>query len=467
MKIKTGSLKVRLWKYFAAFAASIMLVLWILQIVFLQTYYQSMKLSEVEKIGKSLMASANEEDFQDIMDDTTYETGVFAILLTESGKVETSQHMFAHRIQGMGRGFDEIIHEINNSKNGIVKKTYPEGREKGAIAVFAAKLKVDGKACYLIVNAPLAPVDATTQVLQSQLLIVTVISLLFAFVLSYFLAKKMAAPVVKISETAGELAKGNYKINFEGGGYTEVNTLAGVLNHATEELGKTDKLRRDLVANVSHDLRTPLTIIKSYAEMIRDISGNNPEKRDAHTKVIIDEADRLTLLVKDMLDLSILEAGTGSFKMEIFNLSDTLRSMLMRFKLMEEQEGYNFEVTCEEDIYICADEQRIEQVIFNYIGNAVNYTGEDKRIIIKLMKKEGKAHFSVTDTGQGIEPEKLEKVWERYYKASGSMKRQAKGTGIGLSIVKEILQAHNAGYGADSTVGQGSTFWFEFKLENE
>ncbi len=148
------------------------------------------------------------------------------------------------------------------------------------------------------------------------------------------------------------------------------------------------------MANVSHDLRTPLTIIKSYAEMIRDLSGKDDQKRTLHTNVIVDEADRLSMLVNDILDLSKLESGVSG------------------------------------------------------------------KVYITLENEAGKIRFSVRDTGNGIAQDELPKVWQRYWRASNTHKRASVGTGIGLSIVKTVLAAHNAQYGVDSKIGEGSTFWF-------
>lgn len=248
-------------------------------------------------------------------------------------------------------------------------------------------------------------------------------------------------------------------MEFPQSGVSELNKLGEVLNYAKNELSKNDELRRDLIANVSHDLRTPLTIIKSYAEMIRDLSGNNPEKREVHTNVIIDESDRLSKLVTDILDLSKYEAGAVKLEIEEFDLSTLVRSVSDKFRGMYEEKGYTFEVKIDKELFVHADEAKINQVVFNLIGNAVNYTGEDKKIVIKLAKVGKKIRFSVTDTGSGIAEEEIRRVWDRYYRSSKNMDRR--GSGIGLAIVKNILITHNAEFGIDSKLKEGSTFWFE------
>ncbi|HEX3026915.1 MAG TPA: HAMP domain-containing sensor histidine kinase, partial [Clostridia bacterium] len=228
-----------------------------------------------------------------------------------------------------------------------------------------------------------------------------------------------------------------------------------------KELSKTEELRRELIANISHDLRTPLTMVKMYAELIRDVSGDKPEKRNAHTQVIIEESDRLSSLITEVLDLSKLQSGTAQISRKEFDLAEKSRVILNRFQALSERQGYVFSIDCDSDAWVNADEQKIEQVIYNLVSNAVNYTGEDKKVAIRVKKTGSKVRFSVSDTGKGIPKEECGQIWERYYKAKETHKRAVVGTGLGLSIVKGILDAHNADYGVDSTVGTGSTFWFE------
>lgn len=216
------------------------------------------------------------------------------------------------------------------------------------------------------------------------------------------------------------------------------------------------------MANISHDLRTPLTIIKSYAEMIRDLSGDNPEKRNEHINVIIDESDRLTNLVTGLLELSKLETGNNELKYESFSIHDKINEVLVRYEVYVERDGYEFIFEADEDVEVSADINKIEQVMYNLINNAVNYTGEDKKVIIKQINKESSVRLEITDTGKGIPKDMLPRVFDRYYRDEKNA-RERIGTGLGLSIVKEILKLHGYPFGVYSEVGKGSTFWFEIK----
>ncbi len=463
-RMHTKGLTFKLWLYFLLFAAGIMIVLWLLQIIFLNTYYEGMKMRQVEKIGKQLVSQYHEDDrYQETLAQISFRNGLMIRLMDENGEQILSNNIFGRDRSGRinPREFAQLRSKLEENHN----KTFcyvqnDEGMRMRTVVFGAALPQEDGSVIYLSMYAPLAPVDATTQVLQNQLMIVTVLSLIVAFVLAYFIAKRLARPISAITRSAASLAKGNYDVVFEQGGYTEVNQLSEVLNYMTRELSKTDALRRDLIANVSHDLRTPLTIIKSYAEMIRDLSGENPAKRQAHTQVIVEETDRLSALVSDMLDLSRLESGACVLNMEPCDLAQMVREIINRFALYQQQEGYRLILQCDEHAWIRADELKISQVIYNLIGNAINYSGEDKIVRITVCSEQGEVCFRVQDSGEGIPPEEMDRVWERYYKSSQRHKRASVGTGIGLSIVKNILLLHGAKFGVHSRVHEGSTFWF-------
>jgi signal transduction histidine kinase len=253
-----------------------------------------------------------------------------------------------------------------------------------------------------------------------------------------------------MSRSAKRLAKGDYGAHFEGGGYREAEELADALNYAAEELQKNDSLQKELVANISHDLRTPLTMIKGYSEVMRDIpEENTPE----NVQIIIDEAERLTELVNDMLDLSKIRAGTRKPELEMFDLTESVRAVLGRYEKFTESQSFVVLFEGGENVSVMADRTMILQVVYNLVNNALNYTGEDKTVRITQSVKNGKVRISVTDSGEGIAKEDIPYIWDRYYKVDKVHKRAVVGTGLGLSIVKGILESHGATYGVESVVG--------------
>lgn len=307
-------LKFKIWSYFVLFSAVIMLVLWLLQIVFVRTFYQTMKINEIKKIGDTIISEYGKSDLQSTIFKLSYNNGISVQIIDQNGNTEITSNMFGDMRPPHTdpQTFSNLIDEISQSKDGKVTNIISDERLKGQILVYGALLSGNSSnKTYLYISSQIAPIDATTSILQTQLIIVTILSLLLSLIISLLIASKLSKPIIKITQTAKDLAKGDYHVTFEAGNYTEINQLAEALNYATEELSKTDELRKELIANISHDLRTPLTMVKMYAELIRDVSGDKPEKRDAHTKVIIEEADRLSALITDILDLSKLQAGTA------------------------------------------------------------------------------------------------------------------------------------------------------------
>ena len=214
------------------------------------------------------------------------------------------------------------------------------------------------------------------------------------------------------------------------------------------------------MANVSHDLKTPLTMIKAYAEMVRDITYQDDEKRINNCNVIMNETDRLNLLVNDILDLSKLEADVKELDITNYDLVKEIKEIIKRYEIIKETENYNFILTLPKTALVNADKNKLNQVIYNLINNAINHTGKDKTVKINLVKKDKKYLLEVIDTGSGITKEELPLIWNKYYKSDKKHQRNVVGTGIGLSIVKSILEKHHFLYGVKSTINKGSNFYF-------
>ena len=220
------------------------------------------------------------------------------------------------------------------------------------------------------------------------------------------------------------------------------------------------------MANVGHDLRTPLTMIKAYAEMTRDLESQTPEKRVENMNIIIEETDRLNVLVSDILDLSKLQSSTYELKIEEFDLNELIRNIIKRFYILIDSDGYEFIYNNDKKIMVKADKKRLEQVIYNLLNNAVNYTGEDKKIYINVTEDKKKVLVEIRDTGKGIDKDEIKYIWNKYYHNEKKHKRNAFGTGLGLSIVKTILESHNYKYGVKSVKNKGTTFYFEIDKKN-
>ncbi|HMM69958.1 MAG TPA: HAMP domain-containing sensor histidine kinase [Gudongella oleilytica] len=465
-KLDKKSLNFKLWLYFVSFAAAIMALLWLLQIVFLNSYYESMKIKEISRIGNELAAKYGSLDFENALVETSFNEGISINILDQTGKLVYPLDLFDILRQPRlnSETFSDFLARLYGSETDYVVYTRTDDRVRNPILVYGAILRNgDSPNYFLFINSMLEPIDSTVNVLKSQLIRITGISFLLSLGISLILAKWISRPITNITRSARALSKGDYTVSFEKGAYTEIDNLADTLNSTTRELSKTEELRKDLMANVTHDLKTPLTVIRSYSEMIRDISGESKEKREAHLATIIQESEKLSSLVDDMLELSRVQSGLRDMEMEALDLTELSREVLDRFKYFQENEGYTFQLTSNGDTIVFGDKRKLSQAVYNLIGNAVNYTDDDRRIGIKVEGEEDSVRFSIEDHGPGIAADEIDHIWDRYYRGGKSHSRRKTGSGIGLSLVKSIIMAHNGEYGVMSEEGEGSTFYFRLR----
>ncbi len=319
-----------------------------------------------------------------------------------------------------------------------------------------------GENVAVLLDSVITPVDATVHTIRVQLIYISAILVILSLLMAFIISKRISKSIVKVNASAKELAKGKFDVKFDGKDYKEIAELSDTLNHTASELGKAEGLQRELIANVSHDLRTPLTMITAYSEVMRDLPGENTPE---NVQVVIDEAKRLTLLVNDLLDISKLQAGVTTLEIKEYNLTEAIKTIIDRYAKLVEQDGYIVEFIYDEPTFVEADEFKIYQVIYNLINNAINYTGDNKTVIVRQITNGTIVRIEVVDSGEGISDDKIDYVWERYYKGDKSHRRAVMGTGLGLSIVKNILKQHNANYGVKSQIGKGTTFWFELKVK--
>lgn len=454
--------------YFILFAVILMIFLWGVQVLFLNTFYQSMKETTTKNVMRHIESAYEKndtEDFINAVSDLAANNDLFIYVTYADGtpflidNTEASSGKHAIDIQQV---YSTMIKENKTSVSLIINDHMSNDRQTLACGQILTSDHHPSLIAYVI--SPLWPMRSTIEILQKQLLGVTGLSFLLALALALYLSNRISSPIRSITTSANKLAQGEYGIVFQGGHYTELSELADTLTHASIELEKSTSLQKDLIANVSHDLKTPLTMVKSYAEMIRDLSGDNPEKREKHLEVIIEEADRLNLLVNDMLTLSRMQSGAIIIERTDFDICSQLNSILMSYKLLMEEDGYTLNYDGPQELMVNGDPARIKQVFANLINNAVKFCGDEKTVNVTIQKKGRTALCQIQDHGPGISVEDLPHIWERYYKSSSNMVRTKTGTGLGLSIVKEILSLHKMNYGVDSTPGEGTTFWFEIDL---
>lgn len=459
------SIKFRLWLHFLLFTALIMLFIWFLQVFFLNNYYKDMKIRQTKEVAMSMknyyqslqLKPARKAAMDEAKANSTSDD-LYIRIVSDGKEVYPNNDTTAY-----DKDIEHLSGRLKKTKDTFVDAKH-EDKATGLSTYFYATVLNKSKTDIIYIAAPLYPVTSTVKILQRQLFYIIIISVIMSVILSIYLSSRISKPITRTTEITKRLSAGEYGISFTTNSeYAEISDLLDNLNKMSSELERSDMIRKNIMANVSHDLRTPLTMIKSYAEMIKDLSGDNPVKRNEHLEVIIEEADRLNTLVNDMLALTAIQSGKTTMEMGVFNLYDSVQSILTPYKVLEVQQGFNVNFNCNREMYVEGDEKKIKQVISNLLSNAIKYCGQDKTVFINIRKWGKRVHCEVIDHGAGIKPEELKHIWDRYYKTSSEHVRPTTGSGLGLSIVREILVQHNAKYGAESKIGKGTTVWFELK----
>ena len=482
---KRNGLSIR-WKlivYFAIFVAIALLVMWVFQVYLLNNFYELVKRREMARSAQTLSMHLERED----LDIHAYDQALDGVMGVEIYRVTENEITQLVSVDATGQAgntlaAEQILRlcqkaaenegsftgrftfgglEVNNKRS-----PFPNNKPQASMSnVRLIHLELvergDGSAYLIVLNAALQPLSSTVQILQTQFLWISTILLICAGIMVFYLYRHISSPLVKMNESAKQLAHGKYDVEFSGEGYRETRELADTLNYASHELSRLDRLQKELIANISHDLRTPLTMIKGYSEVMRDIPGENTSE---NIQVVIDETTRLSELVNDLLDLSKIQSGSHKAMFEEFDLTAAVEEVMKRYDAFTAHQGYHITFHSNNRVTVFADRGMLLQVLYNLINNAINYTGEDLCVTVQQTVHENRVRISVTDTGQGIEPDQISQIWDRYYKVDKVHRRAMIGTGLGLSIVKEVLELHNAAYGVESQIGCGSTFWFELDI---
>ena len=322
----------------------------------------------------------------------------------------------------------------------------------------AGRLTDDGSYTILLCTS-LTHVSEAGQVLSTILPLVAVLIFAFSMSATWLFSEWFTKPLRQLSAAAREVAQGNYAVQVDSDRNDELGTLAQDFNHMAQEVQHASQMQRELLANVSHDLRTPLTLIKGYAETVRDITGDDKAHRDEQMNIIMDEADRLTALVSSVMELSKVSSGTQKCEKVHFDMGQLCDEVSERYDAVCAQNGWQLKLEIPDDeLPVYADPDMIQRALHNLLGNAMHHIGDDGVFILRALSCDDGVRVEVEDHGPGIAAEDLPYIFDRYYRSRSDAGKV--GTGLGLSITKAIFQQHGFRFGVQSTVGKGTAFWF-------
>ncbi len=462
------SIRGKLWLGMMTLVGVVLLLLWLLQIVWLERFYASMRVNGLQKNLTSLARLTQSSDYQDVvyeMDRLASTQNLTIEWLNADGSAIHSSTGDSGSQMPMMRNMirADLYRQVLAGEEVQATVSHPRFGTEYTLLGLPLRTAAGSVVGALMTTLPMAAVAETADILKHQLVYVSATLLVVASLCSFWLARGFAKPILEIRRVSAALANGDFSVRTNHQSQDEIGRLAESINHLGTELAKIEQLRRDLVANVSHELRTPLGVIRGYAETIRDITGNNPEQREAQLAIIIEETERLTSLVNDNLHLALLQSGNVELKLRDFCLADLLQDVVERYLLIAEQKGVKLLLRGEGEARVVADEAKLEQVVRNLLQSSLQHTALEGQVVIEVVENADSVRVAVADTGAGIPAADLPHIWDKFHRGTTASAGTIRGTGLGLAIVKGILDAHGAEYGVDSEVGVGTTVWFKLK----
>ena len=482
-------IRVKYMMILAGTVAAVILASWIAINIGLEPYYMQRKQETLEKAQKKIAESLENEDGtvtdemkhylwkvkENFNVDIIYWDSSQNLLYSTSGNnpVRGGNDLFAYVL-----GKNQSVKKIKETSQYQINKTYDSTLDAYYMEMFASY----SNGGFSLLRVPLQSISETVLLINQFHIYVTVAVAAAGLIAAWFMMRNMTKPILELSSLAERMAGLDFTARYEGKDKGEIGLLGDSMNHMSEQLERTiqdlktanlelkrdieqktkiDEMRREFLSNVSHELKTPIALIQGYAEGLKEGINDDPESMAWYCDVIMDESAKMNTMVKKLLTLNQIESGREQISMEHFDLIEMIEGVLNSYRIMVEQKQAKVELKSPEQVYIWADEYMAEEVIRNYIGNALNHIEGEKRIWISVKKENSKAHLEVRNTGTPIPEEDLGRIWDKFYKVDKARTREYGGSGIGLSIVRAVMEAHNCAYGVRNET-DGVTFFCEF-----
>ncbi len=340
-----------------------------------------------------------------------------------------------------------------------------------------------------LIRSPLESIRDSVKLSNRFLAYVGIMATMISTALIWFVTTRVTRPIMELKNISEEMTKLNFEKKYESRGQNEIDLLGEHMNALSATLEKTiselktannelmrdiekkeqiDEMRKEFLSNVSHELKTPIALIQGYAEGLKECINDDTESRDFYCDVIMDEAGKMNMMVRKLLDLNQLESGNDVITMERFDITALINNFIVSADILVSQNGVHLRVDDSAPIYVWADEFKTEEIVRNFFSNAINHVNGEKIIEIKYRLIEGennsKVRISIFNTGEPIPEESLPHIWEKFYKVDKARTREYGGSGVGLSIVKAIMESMNQQYGVINYTN-GVEFWFELETK--
>lgn len=370
---------------------------------------------------------------------------------------------------------------VEENENYTIQRTYNPSMKDSFLEMYG--YLSNGNILYM--NLAVKSIQENVDISNRFVRYIGVIMIGISAVAAVALSSVITKPIKEISTIAEKMSELDFDAKYTGNNKSEIGILGKSMNTLSEKLEKTiselksanlelkkdieskeemDEMRKDFLSNVSHELKTPIALIQGYAEGLKENITDDPESMEFYCDVIIDEAQKMNTMVKKLLSLNQLEFGNEQPVMERFNLTELIASVVHSNELIASQKGITIEFHGDKAVYVWCDEYKTEEVVTNYLTNAINHCDYEKKIVIDMVKTDGNVRVSVFNTGDIIPQEDIDNIWIKFYKVDKARTREYGGNGIGLSIVKAIQDSYNKGYGVINH-SNGVEFWFELDAD--
>ncbi len=486
-----NSIKRQLVVVFLGLIVMLLSLVFIINSSFLGQYYISHKKSDMTEMYQMLErvitdGKLGEEQQQEEIQRQSDRTNIFLmvvdqeaelILCTERRKEVMFSQLFGYITgQNMGETLDEEENYVIYRARDVLNNG----------TMYLEMFGILSNDYWFLLRTPLESIRDSAALANKFLAYVGIITLVFGALFVWFFSQKITTPILELAALSKRMANLDFDAKYTGGGKDEIGILGESFNTMSQKLEKTvselksanhqlqkdieqkekiEMMRTEFLGNVSHELKTPIALIQGYAEGLKEGVNEDPESREFYCDVIIDESNKMNQMVKNLLTLNQLEFGSEELDVERFDVIRLIRGVIASCEILIQQAEASVDFIADESLFVWADEFKTEQVFRNYLTNAIHHVDHEKRIEIRVMRRGEIAHITVFNSGTPIPEEDLEKLWDKFYKVDKAHTREYGGNGIGLSIVKAIMESFHQQYGVRN-YDNGVEFWFELDAKS-
>lgn len=487
------SLTVQFTKTILGLIAGTVLLCWFLNTTFLEGYYTYNKQQAMLEGFTTIDQKSEEGNLDSASFDVGFEQicangNISILVISADGSIVRAS---VNDTNALKRQFMDVLFSNDQDRSAeVLKETSKYVLEKQVDSRMNEEYLVlwgtlsDGN--LILMRTALESIRESAGISNRFLAYIGIFAIILGTVISIFTSKKIARPIPELTDISRRMTNLDFNVKYKSRGENEIDQLGEHINQMSETLEQTiselksannelqidiekktqiDEMRKEFLSNVSHELKTPLALIQGYAEGLQECINDDEESRNFYCEVIMDEADKMNQMVKKLLTLNQLEFGNDVVSMERFDLTELIHGVIQSSSILLKQNEISLTFNTDMPMYVWADEFKVEEVITNYLSNAIHHAGNEKHIDIKYTQMEDYVRVSVFNTGKPIPEEDIDNIWIKFYKVDKARTREYGGSGIGLSIVKAIMDSFHRECGVINHT-DGVEFWFELDTKN-